>query len=559
MASEAPEQLAALEQVARAFGKDAAATKLGALEALEHQELPDADAVFALHEVLCFLRAHPDDARVLEAVERLLARFAVRRDLRRHRRELADTGIQGTDTHFPFDAWTARWLARRWPDRLRIDWGAFANKRQLLERIYLLSLDAETPALDHAKLSARRWIQRMKRADETDAAFLIRRFAKVRWDDTVRDVLYDELELPLTLATGETTPSRTNARLPGGRVHFQERPLERARPDLRKAVRETPRSIRNVTRRQGREIIDLTLGAMVVRQRYLDAFNDADPDDVRMVDWGDGLEFAVVGVRPRSRMLVETVYAWLILRNRVPTGYVLTSAIFGSSEIAYNTFDTWRGGDAAAVYGRVLATTRALFGSDTFTVFPYQLGHGNREGLESGAWWFYQKLGFRPRDPEVVALMEKELAAMRKRPSHRSSLATLRQLSRVPMYFTLGRARRDVIGELALEGIGLAATDLLAQRFGSDKGRAERACAEELAEVLGTGDYRTWPAGERLMWLRWAPLLSALPDLPRWSRSEKMALVRTVRAKGGPRESAYAKLLDAHKPLRRALTRLATT
>ena len=50
-----------------------------------------------------------------------------------------------------------------------------------------------------------------------------------------------------------------------------------------------------------------------------------------------------------------------------------------------------------------------LFGAKVFAVEPYQLGHENQEGLDSGAWWFYQKLGFRARDPEVVALMDDEL------------------------------------------------------------------------------------------------------------------------------------------------------
>ncbi len=45
----------------------------------------------------------------------------------------------------------------------------------------------------------------------------------------------------------------------------------------------------------------------------------------------------------------------------------------------------------------------ALFNVDTFTVYPYQLGYGNDEGLKSGAWWFYQKLGFRARAPRCAA------------------------------------------------------------------------------------------------------------------------------------------------------------
>ena len=41
-------------------------------------------------------------------------------------------------------------------------------------------------------------------------------------------------------------------------------------------------------------------------------------------------------------------------------------------------------------------------GSDSFTIYPYQLGDDNDEALQSGAWWFYQKLGFRAKDRGVL-------------------------------------------------------------------------------------------------------------------------------------------------------------
>ena len=93
---------------------------------------------------------------------------------------------------------------------------------------------------------------------------------------------------------------------------------------------------------------------------------------------------------------------------------MLTSALYGSAEIAYNVFETYRGGEAGPVYGRVLAMTAHLFGADSFTIFPYQLGGaGNEEGLASGAWWFYRKLGFAPRDRAARSLVRREEATHR--------------------------------------------------------------------------------------------------------------------------------------------------
>jgi hypothetical protein len=76
-----------------------------------------------LHEALCFIRAYPDDAAVLAQVQTMLAEFDRRSDLRAHRLALADSGIAGTALHYRFFAGQAQWLARRWPEKLRLDRG----------------------------------------------------------------------------------------------------------------------------------------------------------------------------------------------------------------------------------------------------------------------------------------------------------------------------------------------------------------------------------------------------------------------------------------------------
>jgi len=281
-------------------------------------------------------------------------------------------------------------------------------------------------------------------------------------------------------------------------------------------------------------------------------FSWGDPRDVRLVEFAGGLAFAMIGALPERRLLLESVYGFLTLKNQVPVGYVLTSALFGSSEIAYNVFETWRGTEAARIYARVLAVTRRLFGSDSFTIFPYQLGEGNDEALDTGAWWFYQKLGFAPRDRAARALMRAELAAMRRRPEHRSSRATLARLARANLYLHLGRAREDVIGIVPLPAAGLAVQRYVAERFGSDREAASRTCRAEAASRLGAGPDRRWTAGETLAWERWSPLVMALPGLERWSAAERRALAEVIRAKGGRRETEFVRRFDAHARLRSA-------
>jgi len=541
------------------FGPEAARAKLELLGRLERAALPSAAAVSRLHETLCFLRAYPDDAELLALVERMLAGFARRRDLRRHRRELVDSGIAGTEIHFPLFSGMAEWLVRKWPDRLHVDWRAFEREAALEERLSQLALYSESPGLDEEPFSAREWVERMKGPEETDAAFLVRRFGALGGSEFLRQALFEEAELPFRFEPGADTPSRTAAYTAhaGRRVTFQRGPLSRARPDLAKALRVPPRSVRSLSPEKGAEVIDLARAAMLTRSRDLDVFQYGDPHDVRILDCGDGLTFAAIGFVPSRRLVLEAVYGFLTLKNGVPIGYVLNSALFGSAEIAYNVFETYRGAEAAYVYGRVLACVRHLFGVDSFTIYPYQLGQSNAEALGSGAWWFYRKLGFAPRDPDARALMKAEEKRMLPNHDHRSSIATLRQLAEHNLYYHSRRSRDDVIGELRLSAVGLAVTDLLAARFGSDRERGERVCARDALRRFGVRSTALWSAGEKLAWSRWAPILLVLRGVEDWTPAERRAAVAVVRAKGGRRESDFVCRFDGHARLRREIRRLA--
>ena len=548
--------LARLERARADFGGDREPAKLAGLAALERTRLATSDQVLRLHDTLCFLRAYPDGPRLLARVERMLAGFERRRDLARHRAALLDSGIAGTAIEYRFYWPTARWLARRWGERLLIVWKDFEQQERLLDLLPALTLYGETPALDEIEYSTRRWLARL-RGPETDAAFLVRRFAALMIDEVAREKIYDQLDPPLRIAPGPGTPSRTHARHPVRAIAWQQGPLAHERPDLARALRRPPLLVRAVSPAEGRQLIDLARVSMVTRSRDLDAFSWGDPRDVRLADCGEGLQFAVIGVIPERRLMMEAVYAFLTLKNGVPIGYVLNSALYRSAEIAYNVFETWRGAEAGVIYARALATVRHLFGTDSFTIYPYQLGEGNDEAIASGAWWFYQKFGFRPRDPEVRRLMNAELALMHRRPSHRSSPAVLRRLARANLYYHMGRERNDVIGLLPLPAIGLAVTRLVAERFGSDRERGEQVLAREAARTLGLRSLGGWSAGQRRAWQRWSPLLHLLPDVAGWSAPERQALVEIVRAKGGRRESEFALRFDRHRRLREALRALA--
>ena len=542
--------LAALERLRDRYGPRIAARKRAALKRLDRARLATAAQVERLHEALCFLRAYPDDARLLAQVRRMLDRFDRRADLRRHGAALADSGIAGTPIRYRFFWPTARWLARRFPDEFRLDRADEDAGDNIGATLPQLVTPLEAPWLRAAGLDGYAALDRL-RGRRSDATFLVRAVEAMPGDSFTREAFYDALDPSCELVPGRGTPSRTRAHYPATPVAFQRTPLRRARPALRDEVPRPPRAVRILAPAAGERVIDLARGAMVTRSRDLDAFAYGDPRDVRIADDGGGLAFALIGVPPERRTLLPAIYGLLTLQNGVPVGYGQADVLGGTAAISFNTFATFRGGEAAYTFARMLACVRHVLGAESFSIEPYQLGQHNKEGLESGAWWFYYKMGFRPRAAAARRILRAELARMRARAGHRSSIATLGQLAQWHVFFELDPSRRR--GVPPADALAGRVADLLARRAAGDREAALDACSAALLRLAGLRSFDGFGAGEREAWRRWSPLVLTIPGLARWPAAERRALGRVVRAKGGRRESEFARAFDAHSRLARAL------
>ena len=548
-------KLERLESLREEFGATAASEKLDLLAELEHRSLGRAAEVGRLHEALCFSRAWPDNPKLLATVNRMLKHFSERADLNRFAGALEDSGIDGTDIRFRFYRVTALWLAQRCGDSLHIDWEQFESGDRLSRALESLALFSERGALQQYVYDAADWIERMRSDDETDAVFLSRLFAARGTADAVLDSVYDELDVPFYLSTSATTPTRTLEYVRPKVIEYQRHSIERQTVDLRQAAHR-PIRIENVDRRQAVRLVDLAKSAMVARSRDLDAFAYASADDVMRVDCSHGIQIVLIGMLPAKRYLLECEYGYLMLRNGVVVGYGTGTGLFGSCQIAFNLFPTFRGAETTELYASVLATFHRLFDADTFSVDSYQIGADNDEAIDSGAWWFYARMGFRPRNSEATRLANAELRKARKK-GYRSSKRTLRRLANYPLYFSLARNRQDVLPMVCTDSISLGVLDYVSQRFGSQREEGTRRCSQELAKALGIASFSAWTADEELMWQRLNPVIAAVADVKKWPKADRDALADVIRAKGGVHENGYVKLFDAHKRLRQAVAAFA--
>ena len=346
--------LTELERRRDRFDPASARVKLARLRELKRVRLAHAAQVQRLHEVLCFMRAYPDNAAVLGAVQALLARFDRRADLRAHRDALAYSGIAGTTIWFPFFYPTALWLARRWPTRLVLERADTEAGESIADLLPALLTPVEAHGLRESKLPGFAALDAV-RGRETDATFLVRRVAALPADERTREAYYDAINPSCELLPGPDTPSRTRAALPGVHPAWQAGPLRRARPDLAQELGRPPRAFRPAAPAQAETLIALAREAMVTRRRDLDAFAYANARDVWWIEDDGGLAFALIGMQAERRAVVPAIYGGLTLQNGVPVGYHQCDFVGRSAALSFNTFETFRGGEAGHTFARLLA------------------------------------------------------------------------------------------------------------------------------------------------------------------------------------------------------------
>jgi hypothetical protein len=549
--ADAADALSSLARIARQYEPGLGARKLALLKRLSNSKLANSRQVLRLHELLCFLDAYPDDRRVRGLVRRMLKQFRRRADLRHHRTALAGSGIAGTDMPYRFFWPTARWISTQWPGALVIDREDPDHARAILDALPQMLEPVAAEFLRKQINPTLEILDRLRPQGMTDADYLIGLVSAMPGDHVTREAFFDRVDPPFILRAGKDTPERTTARFDRLRVHFRHEALRSPRPQLALEARRQPLRVIRLNGTDAEAVIELARTSMATRERDLAAFQFANRKDAFLIEDRRGLGFAMVGMRPERRAILPAIYGGLTLQNGVPIGYVQVDILGRHAELSFNTFETFRGGDASHVFARLVAAVRHVFHCDSFSIEPYQLGTDNEEGIESGAWWFYNRFGFRPRDVNARGIAARELGRVTRNRRYRSSPRTLRVLAKTHLYYSLLPTRRAALPRIpALLGAGAA--ELRRFRDAGAEDRRAAATAAALRQLRGAKSYRVRPPMKQML-DQWAPLVLALLRKGRWPPVERRQLLRLIESKAGASEREFLKRLLRHRRLRRLL------
>lgn len=552
--------LAALDEAKLRFGAGGAERVRELLDSLASRSFPDAGSLIRFHEALLFIRAYPQDEPVMQRAEELLASIPQRvEQLRGAGASLADmdsvetSGIAGTTTEESFSFDVLSWLLRRYPGKLRILWDGYdAAARMAATWPRFLPL-LEEESLVEANVPYREWLD-AARAQEDDLAWLVERYQRLPLPPNQKAELYHALELPIAWDLGAAPATRTLNRHPAREIFFQREPLLRRNDvSLERELGRDPMPVRTLSPADGEAVLDAAREGMAVRHRELYGFTYGDAEHVLAAEAGRGVEIFLCGLPPERRLPLRTYQGFVIYKNGIQVGYGDLVTLFDRTELAFNHYYTFRHGESAWVYAACMRLLRQVLGVTAFSVDPYQIGLHNEEAIESGAFWFYRKLGFRPLRPELARLVKSEEQKIRTTPGYRTSLRKLRRIATGHILYEAPGADAGAWDRFHIRHLMHAALRRLAER--GDLNTALEATAAEVARALDLG-LADFPTAERRAFDNFAPVLALIADLPEWPGEDKSALADVIRAKAGPDETGYLRLLRRHTRLRSQIIKL---
>jgi len=542
----------ALRTALSQFGPGLATKRRAALSGARRRGFADVRALLDYHDLMLFLRAHPatrdEHATAARELERVAAalREIGERGRAGEKRALEQSGVAWTPVRAAFGLAIARWLVTRHPGKAALD-SVDDDPLPLAESLAaaLPPMQAEIAGGGH--LDGEGIVAAFAGAGDR-LAWLVRAFDALPASDAVREQLYESAAAWVTISPGGSPLSRTFLRGPEEAPFLVDR-LKRD-VDLAAAIEvPLPRAAaRSLAEREA--IVDASRGTLAVLGRETDAMATTSARDTEYHRLGRGLAIALHAPAAARRGALDAHVGFVLFRNGVPVAYGGGWPFAGACRIGVNVFPAFRGGESAWLFAQVLRAYRQRFRVARFIVEPSQYGQDNREGLVSGAFWFYWRLGFRPVAPRIRTLAESEASKIAADRRYRAPIAVLRR-------FTASDLALDVVpgptppdpGELAER----ASAWLVARGLG-DAAKAERDALAAVERMLG----RRAPAEgvERRVWRAWAPLLAQCPSIAAWPRAARAAVAGVLRAKARD-EFAFQRSLLAHPRLCAALGELA--
>jgi hypothetical protein len=536
-----------LNNISLQFGNPYQSKKIKLLNAVPELNKCTAEDIFLLHDTLLAMLAWPENSKLYNVTKKVLGKLisVINERMALEKRleyRLNGTGIAGSELTGHFSYEITKWLVKEFDQSVILgSWDAKPETIKLFFRQLLPRVEYES--IFSGELSPLQRIKKLKgKSTQTDLQWLMMLFEQSQLPDSVKDFLFNELKIFVTWKPDNKTFTRSYLSIPCKKIFYYKK-IERT-ADIRKNLSKKLPLPSLLTKKEKAHMVNVAKATLVFLYRETDPFTFASAEDLKCFDLEKGYKVGLYSLKKEHRLSIESYIGYLVFKNGIPVSYGGGWIFGGRCQFGINILEPFRGGESAYIMSQLIRVYYQYYGTARFVVKPYQFGKNNKEGLESGAFWFYYKLGFRPDDENLQKLAGEEWDKKKAGNNYRTSITTLRKFTSANLQLLLDK-NPEPLYDAAI--VSKAITRFIISAYDGDRKKAVADCYRKTKLFLGITDHSTWSVSEKKVLEEWGLLAGANLQISAWNIHEKQQFIRLIKSKANNSEPDFIKRLQKHR------------
>ncbi len=481
-----------LKKLSAGFDEDTNKKRLAVLKNLSAAKLHLTKQTIKYYEILIYLCAFPSDMKCLDIAEKEQLRIAAlfKKLKAGNNQKYINSGLPFTKYISCFSHDFVAWLLESPECTMSINRieNILFDLNEVL-KITLLSLEkSETTA----GLSNEDLFKVLLVNEKNKLPFLINELAKLNDKPFIKDHFYEGLGVYIELDPLSQKLSRAFNRIKVDTVYFHDSIFKKFdHLDLMKSLIPKP-VILSADRKK--EIVQVIKNSMVLTDRETDPVTFMDENSFRFFELERGISIAIYGIKAERQLPLESYVGYTLFKNGFPAAYGGAWVFGRRANFGINIFESFRGSESGYLMCQLLRVYKQVFEVDYFVIESYQIGYDNKEGIDTGVFWFYYKFGFRPIDKNVLRIADLEMKKRAKNLQYRSSKKTLLKFAESNMALNFGRNTPTGIYDIIKKVSRMIQVD-----YNGDRLNAQNDCINQFLKQTKTKVGNTFPEKQVLI------------------------------------------------------------
>jgi hypothetical protein len=475
------QQVKKLREIANRFDVDSNQLKLSLINEVSQNKILFTGMLTTYYETLLFIMAFPPDKKTVALAEREVNRIAdlLKKQPEKVKELFANSGIPFSIYRACFSHDFTRWLLSH-PD-CNVSILSIENFLFDLNEALKVTVPSQLRSVTTGGSTNEELLKELVSDKKIQLQFIVNELSHLDSTPYIKDHYYDGLGVQT-----DATPKNKILSKAYNRIEIPEFFYHKEMIKHFDAVEIFNRKIPDeavLSQAEKKRLILVIRNAMAMTERETDPVTYMKEDTLRLFHLERGVSIAIYGMVPERQLPMESYIGYTLFKNGYPAAYA-GGWLFGwRSDYGLNIYDQFRGGESAFMVAQILRLYRQLFNINYFQVEATQFGLDSPEGIETGVFWFYYKLGFRPVDLKLRQLAKNEYVKISSGKGYRSSKETLLKFTKSDIFLKLGKRIQPGVYDITKK-----VKAMIIKKYKSNSRLAEQECVNEFLTKTGSRD-----------------------------------------------------------------------